>query len=186
MKNAMVTLMILLIPAAVACGGGSSSDSVINGGGGSSSIGFNPSEPAPGANTVALGTDSPSGDAVSLDVNVTDTQDVYGASFRVQFDPSLITFLGWRRGSVLERGGHVPTYTINQAVPGEIVVGISRNGDVPAVDVTGSEPLVVLDFRMTRAGTSEVVFSAAELYDGSLPPQQIPGLAWFGGTLYAN
>jgi hypothetical protein len=186
MKNAMIALMVLSVAAAVACGGGSSSDSVIHSGGGSTTVGFQPAQPAPGSNTISMESGAPAGDAVSLEVIITETEDVYGASFRVQFDPALASFLGWHHGTLLERGGHAPTYTINQVVPGEIVVGVSRNGNVPPVNATGSEPLVILDFRMTRAGTSDVSFSAAELYDGSLPPQRIPGVAWFGGTLYAN
>lgn len=184
MRNLLIAAMIVLVPAATACGGGSGS--VLQDGGGSTNAGFTPAQPSPGTNTTSMEPGPSSGEAVSIQVGVTDTQDVYGASFVVEYDPAVATFLGWRRGSLLERDGHAPTYTIDQAVPGQIVVGVSRNGNVQPVDVSGTAPLVVLDFRMTRAGVTELRFSSERLYDGGVPPQPLPNVSWFGGSLHAN
>ena len=146
-----LAVALLTIPMTVACGGGGTA--AVTDGGGSIGAGFVPQEPAPGSNTTAMGTGTSSGAAVGIQVTVTDTDTVYGASFRVDYDPARAQFVGLNRGTLLERGGHVATYQVDgTSTPGAIFVGASRTGNVPAVNVTSTEALVVLNFRVLEAG----------------------------------
>lgn len=185
-RNLLIAILALLMPAALACGGSGGSGSVIGDGDGSLDAGFTPVQPAPGSNTAALGTGNSSGGVVGIEVTVTDVQDVYAAAFVLEYDPDVATFLGWDHGVVLEQGGQTPTYTVNQATPGQIVVGASRTGNAPAVDVAGTQSLIVLTFRLTRAGSTTLEFASKELYDSQVRPQPIPNVSWFGGSLHAN
>ncbi len=181
-----LAMALLMIPMTVACGGGGGSAAVTDGGS-SIGAGFVPLVPTPGANTTAMGAGTARGAAVGIQVTVTDTDTVYGASFRVDYDPARVQFVGWNPGTLLEHGGHAPTYQVDgTSTPGAIFVGASRTGNVPAVNVTSTEALVVLNFRVLEAGDSPLAFSDEQLYNGQVPPQSLSGIHWFGGTLHAN
>lgn len=186
MNKKWMAAAFLIIPMAVGCGGGGS-NALVSEGDDSLGAGFVPAQPAPGSNTTAMGTGTASGSSVSIQVTVTDTDSVYGAAFRVEYDPTRAKFVNWAPGSLLERDGKVPTYQVDGAsTPGQIFVGASRTGNVPAVSVTATEPLIVLNFRVLQAGDTPLQFTAEQLFDGQVPPQSLSGIHWFGGTLRAN
>jgi hypothetical protein len=182
-------LVATLATVSVACGGGSGG----GGGGGPSPAppsfvgSFTPDADPPGSSTVALGQGAAgSGDLVRLEVNLTDIDDVYGASFAVMFDPASARFINRSPGTLLERGGQAVLYQHSVPQPGRLEVGVTRVDAVPGVNVSGTATLVYLTFQVTRAGTSAVTFGNADLLDSQPPPQPIGGLSWYGGTLVAN
>jgi hypothetical protein len=126
------------------------------------------------------------GDLVTVAVNLTDISNVYGAAFSITFDPARAAFTGWSPGAVLETGGHAPTYQIDDAQPGTVIVGATRNGNVSGVNVTGSRTLVRMTFRVLVEGSTALAFSAPELYDAAVPPQAIAGVTWHAGALQAQ
>jgi hypothetical protein len=177
-------LVLLLLPIATACGGGSSS--VVTDGGNSLGAGFVPAQPSPGSNTAAMGTGTYGGSTVGIQVTVTDTNAVYGASFRVDYDSTRVQYVGWSPGLLLEQGGQHPTYQVDGHTSGTVFVGASRTGNAPAVNVTSTETLIVLNFRVLQPGDTPLQFADEQLYNGQVPPQSLSGIHWFGGTVNAN
>lgn len=162
------------------------------GGGGDSSGGvtpppllasFVPDEPAPGANTVAMAEGSKAGDSVTVSVNASQTSDLYAAAFEVTFDSNKVTYVAHSAGTVFEQGGHTPTYQVGNPIAGRLVVGVSRNGDVSAVNVTTPAPMIRLTFRVKAVGLFRLEWDNAALFDGQAPPQQKAGITWESGTL---
>lgn len=182
-RSGFVLGFFVLATMAAACGGGSdvvnNSPSVLTGG-------FTPEVLNPGAKTTAMGVGSTSGSLVTVAVNITNTNGVYGAAFDVRFDPAMASWVSYSHGSVLETGGHTPTYQVDDSQPGRVVVGASRNGSVSAVDVVGTRNLINLTFRVTQPGSSQLTFGSPDLYNAQAPPQPIPGVTFFGGALQAN
>ena len=72
------------------------------------------------------------------------------------------------------------------AQPGRLVVGISRSGNLPGVDVPGIDTLIHVTLRVLHPGAGPVTFSNATLLDSRALPQPVPDVSWFGGTLSAN
>lgn len=185
MKRAipLVFLSMLLV---VACGGGGS-DPVSNGGGGGGSntisASFTPTQPSPtGPNEISMAQGSRSANTVTVRVEVTDTDDVFGASFDVDYDVSSIQYEGWSAGTILESGGNTPIYTVN-ATNGMVTVGASRSGGASGVDVNGTQTLINLTFRVTDTGTMPIQFLNTVLFDNQQPPQPMPGISWSAGDL---
>lgn len=188
MKRLVTFLSLLAVIILTACGGGGGDGDAVPPdptGGGSSLIGagFTGAVANPGANTVSMSRRSVSGNMVTVNVNVTDTNDVYGASFDVTYDSSFADYVSWTGGTLLEEGGHSPYYNVYEATPGRIVVVASRSGSVPAVDVTGTTVLIRLTFRVNSTGASAVGFENAHLSNASVPPDNLIGITWEGGDL---
>jgi len=176
----------------IACGGGGDGGGggVVGGGGGSSNlvVTLTPEQSSPGPNTVSI-SQAPGGgggNLIIVELDVTDTNGLYGASFDVDYDPNAVTYIDWNRGSALETGGYAVSYQAATSPKGRLVVGASRTGGAPEVNVTGTVPLVFLTFQVTQPGTYDLTFQNAELLDAESPPQPIGGLTWYGGTLVAN
>ena len=181
MKRAAIVLIIGLVSVLVACGGGGGGAS--GGGGGPSTnvnAGFVGNVSSPGSNSVSLAEDSASGPAVTVAVNLTDTSGVYGAGFDLTFDGNKVDFQGWSPGNVLEQGGQSPTYAVNQIGSGRIRVGVTRLGSAPEVDVNGTQPVIMLDFRVTDLGTFNAQLTQGTVSDDQ--SQALPGIAWNGGS----
>jgi len=181
-RKTLVLLTSTLLLVSTACG--SSSSDVVGGGGGSNLVvaSFVPDEPSPGADTVSFAQANASGNIVTLQVNVTDTNDVHTAAFDVVFDDSLVEYVGYTTGSFLEQGGNVPLYQVGQG-PGRIVVGVNRVGST-GTNAVGSQVLLSLNFRATDVGQSQLSVVNASLRDGNF--NDIPGVAWFGGSVIGN
>jgi len=191
MKNlsriAPVALMALMISCS---GGGPSGNTVIAeppGGASNLAGGFAPDQPSPGDGTLSMSQGSgTSGDVVMVQVNVTGVDNLFGVIFDVVYNPALADYLGDYPGSILESGGRSVSYILSETQPGVIVAGVARNNaDSGGVNVTTTQAVVTLAFRVTGAGSSPVTFQAPQsCEDADL--QAIPGLTWAGGTLTAN
>lgn len=175
--------VLWLLPATLACGGGGGGGGVVPGGGSSLTATFAPDEPTPASNSSAMALGGVSGDLVTIAVNLTGTSNVYGAAFSVTYDPARATFTGWSHGSILESGGHTPTYQVTAAPAGTVVVGATRNGNVPGVNVGGTSTLIRLTFRVEVEGDTVLAFSDPELYNAAAPPQPLSGVTWYAGAL---
>jgi hypothetical protein len=185
-KKATLLLFALgFLSSAVACSGGGGAAPVLSSGGSSLAAGFAAAQP-PGPNKTTMGQGASSGDLVTVSVNVTDTNGIYGAAFDVTFDPARAQYVSWSRGALLETGGHTPTYQVDSSQAGTVVVAATRNGSVAAVNAVGTKNLINLTFRVTLAGDTPLTFGSPELFDGQVPPQAISGVSWFAGSLQAN
>jgi hypothetical protein len=146
---------------------------------------FDPAEPNPLDDTVSLDSYQTDGSFVTIAVDVTGVDGIFGASFEVIYNTNMAEFAGWSPGTVLERGGNVPNYTVDGAQGGLVAVVATRTGGGSGtVDVGPSEPLILLTFQVIAEGTSLVGFRNAWL-DDDTPPDPIQNISWFGGTLVA-
>jgi hypothetical protein len=173
--------LVLALVTAPACGGGSSSD--LGGSPPAIAASFTPDEPTPDPNTVAMAEGTTTYDVVTVNVTLTGTNGVYAAAFDVVYDEAHVTYLDFTHGSAFEQGGNTPNYSASAAsTPGRVVVGVSRIGD-SATDITGTKTIVGLQFRVKQAGAYPITIESPVMYDAQAPPQPIPGIAWFAGTL---
>jgi hypothetical protein len=180
--------VLWILPTAVACGGGGGGggDPVVPGGDSSMTATFVAESPAPPPLSTAMALSGVSGDLVTVAIQVTDTNGIYGAAFSVAYDPARAAFVGWSPGVLLEQGGHAPTYQVDAGAPGTLVAGVTRNGNVPGVSAAGSRSLIRLTFRVLEAGATPLGFSGTALFDAGIPPQPIPGVLWYAGALQAS
>jgi hypothetical protein len=191
MRRFNVSMIVLVLATTVlfSCGGGGGDKSDVTGGGGGGSTilagTFTPTTPSPGANTVSM-SGSGTSNIMTLAVNVSGTNDVFGASFDVVYDPTMIEFVNWTTGRLLEAGGHQVTYQVNAQQAGRVVVGVSRTTLGTGASAGVATPLINLQFRLNEPGTSQVAFERAALLNTMDPPQSIGGIAFSGGTLAAN
>jgi hypothetical protein len=131
---------------------------------------FFTAEGSPGDNTIFLeGIDTV--DTTSrfvVEVRANAVEDLYGVSFDLQYPGELLT---WRRGSFTEgtflgEGGVDTQILIDRRPAGNLVVGITRVGDVPGV--SGSGLLFSLEFvNEVVAGTGVLTFSDNEIVDSA-------------------
>jgi cysteine-rich repeat protein len=123
-------------------------------------------------------------------VDVTEVLDFFGAAFRVSFDPSTASFVGFdASGSFLEDAGVTTDYTVSDLGGGQIAIAATRlqnaQGDVPGVDVTGTQTLIALTFQAT--GPTDANVFTLDAPREVCPPE--PGclnpisVSWFGGTM---
>ena len=186
MKRALPLLLLISLVVVAACGGGSPAGSSGGGGGGSGTISasFAAAQPSPtGPNEVSMAQGAVNGNLVTIAIQVTDTDDVFGASFEVGFDTSKVSYEGFGPGTILESGGNNPQYTVT-ATGGMVFVGASRSGAASGVDVGATATLISLTFRVTDVGTMPVDFANADLLDNQANPQPLPVLiTWWAGDL---
>ncbi len=186
MRLATVITTLLLLVLGPGCGGsdgGSGSD-----GGPSLSLSFTPDEDNPGNNTVTLAPQSSSGGMSAIAVNVTDTNGIFSTALEITFDPTVAEFVGDSPGNLLESSA-TPIYLVSSPSEanqnGRIVIGVSLPNGASDTDVTGAATLIVLTFEAVQAGGTALAFENQALHDSQTPPQDLPGIAWYGGSLVA-
>ena len=177
-------VLVSLIAVGAACGGGGGGGGVVRGAA-RFDASFVADQGPPASGTVSMAEDSVVGDVVTLRVDVTDAVGIYGAAFDVAYDPESVSFRDWAPGTLLEQDGNAPNYTVVALQNGTVVVGASRTGAVSGVDAVGSRTLVRIVFEAKRAGTTPISFRSESVTDDDVPPGEIPGLSWFGGSLVA-
>ena len=182
-KTALGILALVVAASAAACGGGS-------GDGGTVApaliaADFVAEEPSPPANSVALAKGSVNNDLVTVRVEVTNVNNLYGAAFNLNYDGNMAEYVRFSPGTILESGGVTPTYTVSSPQPGLVVVGASRTGAASGVTITGSRPLILITFRVRQAGDNPMTIpaSSAALFNNQLPPAALGGISWFAGAL---
>jgi len=168
---------------------------VSSGGGGATTPGpsgsfiasFTPDNPTPEDNTVNLfQAPGGAGNQLTINVGITGVNDVFGASFRIVYDPARVHFDDWTAGSLFEGNGQTALYQVSPVSPGVVEVGVSCAGCFSGIDVSSTETIVQMIFSAEVEGDSSMSFVAADLLDAQNPPGPIAGLAWDGGTLTAR
>ena len=180
-------LMVVVLTAtgwvSTGCGGG-------GGGGGGS-----PTEPPPpssgisfsadssaGANSIYLSSGGGSGSVFILDVDAQSVTDLYGVSFVLTYPDNLLSFTrdSQEEGSFLSESGSVDTdLQVSQRTAGEVVVGISRLGEVPGA--AGSGNLLSLRFTRRAAGSGAMEMTDHDAVD-SFGDVQLD-VTWISGTV---
>lgn len=166
----------------IGCGGGG------GGGGGpteppppSSSISFSPSGSA-GANSISLSSGGGSGSTFILDVDAQSVTDLYGVSFILTYPDNLLGFTrdSEEEGSFLSESGSVDTdLQVRERTAGEVVVGISRLGEVPGA--SGSGNLLSLRFTRRSAGSGPMEMTENDAVDSFADVQL--DITWVNGSV---
>ncbi len=180
MNRISILVLVAFAIAAAGCSSGSGDDPIVPPSFGAS---FLAEEPNPGDETVSAHEGATIGSQVTVEIRVTGTNDIYGATFDLIFDPSMVNYVDFTEGSLLEQGGQSPDYVVQQPQSGQLIVTVTRQGNVPGVDASGTVTLIGLIFEVIQEGSSVVFFTASELLDDQPTPQPIPDLEWFGGAL---
>jgi len=192
MTRAMHLAVVALVAAALSCGGGSSGGTIGPGPNPiTASFAPDPSAPSPtSALTITMAQSAVADDLVTVQLNVSGTNGVYGAAFEVACDssdgciPANVEFVQPSAGSLLEQGGNAPNYTATATGVWPVVVGSSRTGPVAGVNVTTPQPLVKLTFRVKATGTYKIKVQNAALIDSA--GTAIPGVGWYAGSLQGS
>jgi hypothetical protein len=171
-------LSLLALASLTACGGGGGDP--VDSGGGSTTLAatFISDTPSPGPNTVSMRQGSLAGNLVTVEVLVTDTADLTGATFDLFYDSARFSFVTSGAGDLFEDAGANPIAGVNEPAGGHLVVGI---GAASPVSVSGSQVLIRLTFRAGVAGSGAVSLNLGALQD--VNTQSLPGISWSGGTL---
>ena len=182
MKLGTMVLLLALV-AAPACGGGGGSSTDPGGSPSPLSATFVADQPTPTANTAAMAEGPKSNDVVTVNVTLTGTNGVYATAFEVAFDDTHTVYVGFTPGTAFEQGGVSPNYTVDGTTnPGRVVVGVARTG-AAATNVSGTQTVVGLQFRVKQAGVYPVTIQNSVVYDSHNPPQPISGISWFAGAV---
>ncbi|ANM31297.1 hypothetical protein ABI59_19540 [Acidobacteria bacterium Mor1] len=192
MRNAKSLLLVGLLAVVVtACGGGGGGDDATppGGGGGSGNLSasFTAINPNPGGDEIGMDQGSATGGRITIDVNVGPVNNVYGATFEVTY-PAMADYANsFTQGNWNDSCGSNRTTNVTK-VSGErrlIVESFCRNPASP-VNISGTRRLVSLVFDVNAAGSGDIDFLNPTLQNGAIPPQDIGGLTWDGGTIVAN
>ena len=92
-RSTLCLTALLVVTTAVSCGGGGDAAPLTPGPSPSFVASFTPGQPTPGNNSVTLSQQpGGGGNLVTVNVGVTGVNDVFGASFRITYDPALVDF----------------------------------------------------------------------------------------------
>ena len=180
-------LVLVALSTIMACSGGATGGVIPNDGSSNNlAATFQPDLATPTSGSVSLQPGNASGNTVTVLVQATDVNDVYAASFDVVIDPTMVSYVGYTAGTLLESDGASVQYQITPAGSNRYVVGVTRLGATTGVNAVGRQDLLRLTFRATNAGTSSISLSNASLLDGQATPAPIPNLTWAAGSVVAN
>jgi len=163
------------------CGGG-------GGGGGptappppSSGISFS-SDSSSGSNSIRLSSGGGSGSLFILDVDAQSVTDLYGVSFILHYPANLLAYSNnsETEGTFLSENGSVDTdLQVTERQAGEVIVGISRLGEIPGA--AGSGTLLSLEFNRRASGTGRMEMMDHDALD-SFGDVQVE-VTWVSGTV---
>ena len=115
----------------------------------------------------ALSNDSPVlGDEVVLTVEIGSADDLFSASFDIDYSPNRFTFVSCTEGNALNDDGATTVFlTSVDAVNGKIIVGISRLSPSPAVAYSGYRTCATLRFEASYEGNYSIAASNVGFFD---------------------
>lgn len=106
---------------------------------------------------------------------------VFGASFYLDFNPSILNYESYTPGNFLEKIGQVQYFVNSNSMLNKLIIGISqKNSNLGA---NGDGVLIALKFRIISNVRSEISFSNSELINPN--DEVIDGITWYGGALIA-
>ncbi|MFP4474491.1 MAG: cohesin domain-containing protein [Desulfatibacillaceae bacterium] len=130
-----------------------------------------------------------------VQVNVDSVNDAYGLACDVVYDPAYLRVVDLNvsepevqpkvaEGDLFDGGGADTTFfrtALEDDTPGNLVVGLTRAGDVVGVDAVSRQTLLSIHFFATKTGTTTVSFDRHDILAPDETP--VPVDAWNGITL---
>lgn len=178
----MLVAFLSLLPV-LSCGGSSPAPSTVVPPG--VCLDFNAiSAPASGT-VVASENGATTCDRLVLDLLVTDVDDLFGAEFTLGFNPAALRYDGYDESDSILGSDGTELVVVPHQESGLIQLTIARlRASSGGIDAVGAQLLIQLDFvREADSGTSQLAFSDERLFDSDVPPQEIPGISWHGGSV---
>jgi hypothetical protein len=135
---------------------------------------------SPGVNSIALVQGSgTSASTLVLNVEATSVNDLFGVAFDLSFPSSSLAYQGATEGTFVSGGGQAATsFEVAQGATGNLIVGLTRLGDVNGASGTGT--LMTIRLGKVSGGSGPVAFQNRQAVDsagGTLP------VSWSGGTV---
>jgi len=187
-----VAMVLLLALTSLSCGGGGGGSGIPTP---SLSATFTPTTINPSGSAVFMSAGTTSGAVFTIQVNAANITDLFGAGFRVTYNPALIGYVSSDSSASVLLGSGVPTdfsVVVATSPPGTLFVTATRiqaNPFVPGVDVTTPAELISLTFQALGAtgGTSMSISNQnVETCDDVSETCTSGTAAWSGGTMTAN
>jgi hypothetical protein len=117
------------------------------------------------------------GGQVTVQVNVSNVTDLFGAPFYLRYDPTRLEVVSAAEGGFLNNDGQTTVFLKSiDAVNGEVIVGVSRLGAVGGV--SGSGNLMSITFKAKASGPVTLSLQNVDFRDAHLsqiPVQLQPG-----------
>ncbi len=137
-----------------------------------------------------------SGGQFRVDITVEGVNNLYGMAFDLNYDPDTLELIDTNstkkgvqpkaiEGSLLNNNGTDKTYmklALEDDIPGKLVIGLSRSGDVSGISSSTSEVALSIYFRSKKAGSVTLSADKKGLIDDQ--NQDIIGSSW--GQLALN
>lgn len=147
---------------------------------------FASADPAPATAVARQAAGSTCGEVV-IEIVLTGVADVFAVEFTAAFDGAVVAYEGYSlAGSHLASDG-AQVLVLESRQPGAVSLGLTRANPAGGVSFAGSLTLVRLLFR--RAGTADtgaLAFSSTRILGSEQPPEEKPGIEWFGGTFHVR
>lgn len=124
-------------------------------------------------------------DVLKLDVVLLGFEDVYGAEFRLHFDPSVLKYESSDDSVSFLREDQTTVQSLIGEEPGIVVVGITRVRGEHGVNASEEAILIRLTFSRKPGPprTFPLEFSNAYLFGSETPPQVKDGVEFRGGEV---
>ena len=131
----------------------------------------------------------------SIDVRIDAVNGIYGAAYDLVYDPEFIEVVDSdagaegvqpkvSEGNLLNDGGGDTTFlraALEDETPGNVVVGISRSGDVDGVDAPSDTVILTVNFVSKKTGDTTIIFNRQGLKDPD--NSDITVTSWDGLTI---
>ncbi len=138
-----------------------------------------------GANSIFLAAgDSASSTRLVLEVRASQVTDLYGVSLDIEFPRDILLFdlEATRKGDFLKESGVRSELLVENKPKGNLVIGLSRFGEVAGVD--GSGLLLQVEFTARANGTGEFVIKENEALNSAGEVQT--DVSWISGSVEIN
>ncbi len=138
-----------------------------------------------GANSIFLAAgESASSTRLVLEVRASQVTDLYGVSLDIEFPRDILLFdlEATRKGDFLKESGVRSELLVENKPKGNLVIGLSRFGEVAGVD--GSGVLLQVEFTARANGTGEFVIKENEAFDSAGEVQT--DVSWISGSVEIN
>jgi hypothetical protein len=185
-----IAVVLLLALTSLSCGGGGGGSGIPTP---SLSATFTPATTNPSGSAVFMSAGATSGAVFTIQVNAANVTDLFGAGFRVLYDPAVIGYVGSDSSASVLLGSGVQTdFSVTVSSPGTLFVTATRiqaNPFVPGVDVTTPAELISLTFQaLLSTGGSTLSFSSQQVDTCDDVAETCTTLtaAWSGGSVTAN
>jgi hypothetical protein len=123
------------------------------------------------------------GEEVEIDINIVEVADLYGFEFDLAYDPSILEYASWEKGTFIGDGDSTFWITPDASTSGEIN-NFAAGRTTPGVSVSGSGTLATVRFNVIGAGTSPIRIEELKLGDSNV--DEIPSTAQDGEVVVSG